>query len=328
MAHELEMVNGKAQMAWVGDVPWHSLGTKVDDNLSANEMLIAAGLDWTVDKLPQFVEIDGKKIETGQKALVRSSDNSILTYVSDGWNPVQNHEAFDFFHDFVEMGKMKMHTAGSLKMGKRVWGLAKIEEDFEILGRDKIESYLLFSNPHEYGRGIDVRLTNTRVVCQNTLSLALEGKNETMIKLNHSRKFDAEAVKKTLGMAHNKTQEYKEAAEFLSSKRYTNDTARAYLDELFPKSADKKLPESLTSLLNVNETLSRTAQKVFDVIETQPGANLGEGSYWQLLNAVTYFTNHMAGRNLDNRASSLLYGVNRDKNIQALNKAVAFANAA
>lgn len=324
MSHELE----NNHMAYVGEVPWHGLGVRVEDNLSANEMLVAANLDWKVEKHPQFIEINGQKIETGQKALVRDSDNSILTYVSDGWEPVQNHEAFEFFQEFVHAGNMKMHTAGSLKMGRRVWGLAKIEDDFEILGKDKIESYLLFSNPHEYGKSVDIRFTSVRVVCNNTITMALNGKSDIMVKLNHSRKFDADMAKRTMGLAHNKTEQFKEAAEFLSSKRFNEQTIRTYFDELFPKKDEKKLPESITSLLNVNETLSRTGQKVYDLLETQPGAEFGEGTWWQALNAVTYATNHVLGRSNDTRMTSAWYGVNRDKNILALNKALDFANAA
>ena len=148
MAHELEIVNGQAQMAYVGEVPWHGLGVQVPEDTSAMDMMALAGLDWRVEELDSFVEFNGEKIPTGQKALVRDVDGKVLTQVGANWNPVQNSEAFEFFHEFVEAGNMKMHTAGSLKDGQIIWALAKVEDNFTLFNGDTVESYLLFSNPH------------------------------------------------------------------------------------------------------------------------------------------------------------------------------------
>ena len=111
MAHELEIVNGKAQMAYVGAVPWHGLGVKVPADLTPEQMLDAAGLNWSVEKIPAYANVGGKNVKIGQSALVRDRDNKILDVVSDDWNPVQNAEAFDFFNEFVAAGDME-HLAG------------------------------------------------------------------------------------------------------------------------------------------------------------------------------------------------------------------------
>ena len=97
MAHEVEMINGVAQMAYAGDLPWHGLGTEVSNDLTPQQMMSKAGLDWTVNKVDAFVEVDGERIPTGQSALIRSSDNKVLTNVGENWNPVQNETAFEFF---------------------------------------------------------------------------------------------------------------------------------------------------------------------------------------------------------------------------------------
>jgi phage/plasmid-like protein (TIGR03299 family) len=173
MAHMIESVDGKAQMAYAGDTPWHGLGTKVPNDLTPLQMLEAAGLNWSVEKVPAYAKVGGKNVAIGQSALVRSFDEKILDVVSDDWNPVQNEEAFDFFNDFVAAGDMEMHTAGSLRDGQIVWSLAKIKESFELFKGDQIDSYLLFSNFHKYGYSTDVRFTPIRVVCKNTLSLSL-----------------------------------------------------------------------------------------------------------------------------------------------------------
>ena len=112
MAHEVET------MAYAGELPWHGLGVPVSNDLTPAQMQQKAGLDWNVEKIDAFVNIGGQQVKTGQQALVRTSDNTILTNVGEGWNPVQNSEAFDFFTDFVMEGDMEMHTAGSLKNGQ------------------------------------------------------------------------------------------------------------------------------------------------------------------------------------------------------------------
>lgn len=318
MAHELEIINGEAQMAYRESqgLPWHGLGVPVDDDMTPQEMMKAAGLDWEVRKVPSFIEINEKKIMTGQETLVRSTDEKILTYVGKGWNPVQNSEAFEFFNDFVSNGDMVMDTAGSLKEGQIVWALADIKDGFSLFNGDEVNGYLLFSNPHMYGKSIDIRFVATRVVCNNTLTVALGENNQAGLRINHRSQFDPEKVKEILGLSHNKLQEFKEAAEFLGSRQYVQKDLEKYFGIVFGKSTQE------------NKTLSRTAEKAVEIVETQPGAEFAKGSYWQLLNAVTYMCDHELGRSNDTRMANSWYGVNRDRKIKALNTAIEMAEAA
>jgi len=316
MAHELEFVNGQAQMAYVGALPWHGLGVKVDDNLAPAEMMKAAGVDWRVQEIESFVDFNGQKIPTGMKALVRETDGRVLTQVGKGWHPVQNEEAFEFFNDFVEAGQMKMHTAGSLKNGEIIWALAKVEDDFELFNGDKVESYFLFSNPHQYGKTIDIRFTPIRVVCNNTLTLSLNQTAQNAVRLNHRRQFDAEAVKEMMGIAHVKMDQYKEMAEFLGSKRTTEDTVKQYFGALLGTS-NKEEGE-----------LSRKGKRAMEVLIEQPGAEFAEGSWWSAFNAVTYMTDHELGRSADTRMQSAWYGANRKLKTDALELALEMAEAA
>lgn len=309
MAHMVET------MAYAGETPWHGLGTKVLDDLTPEQMLQAAKLDWAVEKQELFAEHSGEKLPTGHSALVRSSDGRVLDVISNDWNPVQNAEAFGFFHDFVMEGKMKMHTAGSLKDGQMIWALAKVDDSFTLNNGDRVESYLLFSNPHQYGKCIDIRFTPIRVVCNNTLTLSLQGKNDMMVKLNHRRQFDAEMVKRTLNIASQKMDNYKEAAEFLAEKRYTADEASEYLAKLFPVLGENKRKKEL----------SRPAQTVMSILDTQPGAELAPNSWWNLFNGVTYATDHVFGNSDETRLQSAWYGSNRNKKIDALNLAMEMA---
>ena len=319
MSHEVEIIDGQAQMAYAGELPWHGLGTKVASDLAPSQIMQQAGLDWSVEK-ETMTTASGVEIE-GKKALVRSSDNKVLDVVGDNWNPVQNSEAFEFFSEYCLAGDMEMHTAGSLKGGQMVWALAKVKESFDILGGDQVDSYLLFSNPHKYGKAIDVRFTPIRVVCNNTLSMSLGQNVANSVSLNHRTAFNPESVKQTMGIAHEKFAQYKETCEFLASKKFNMNSLIQYYNEIFPRTYQGKQE------VNVKEynDLTNNAQKAFSFLETQPGAKFGEGSWWSALNSVTYLTDHKMGREADSRLTSAWFGANQTRKVKAVEKAVEFA---
>lgn len=316
MAHELEFANGAAQMAYAGDIPWHGLGKEVSPDLTPDQMMKEAGLDWEVNKVPLYAELGEKRVYSGAEALVRSTDNRILDVVTQNWNPCQNREAFEFFNDFIGNGDMQMHTAGSLRNGKYVWALAKVNESFDLFGGDKVDSYLLFSNPHQFGKSITVQFTPIRVVCMNTLSLSLSTKADRMLRVDHRQSFNGDSVKETLGIAKEKLTKYKEMAAFLGSKLYTAEALLNYFKEVFPSSSQKEEAET-----------SRAAKLAREIVHVQPGHDYAEGSWWQAYNAVTYLTDHELGRTNDNRMFSSWFGTNKDRKIKALNLAVEMAEA-
>lgn len=316
MAHMVET------MAYAGAVPWHGLGKQVPADLSPQQMLEAAQLDWHVTKYPAYATVDGERIPVGRDVLVRDSDNRVLDVVGSDWIPVQNTEAFEFFHEYCEAGDMEMHTAGSLRNGQIVWVLAKVKESFELFKGDRVDSYLLFTNPHKFGQCIDVRFTPIRVVCNNTLTLSLNSQSDRMVKKNHRTEFNASEVKEKLGIATDKLIKYKEMAAFLGSKRYTELKLKEYFNKVFPVLAyDKeKGPQ--------RKELSKSATRALEIIETQPGAQFAEGSWWQAFNAVTFLTDHEIGKSADNRLTSAWFGPNKNLKLKALESAVEFAEAA
>ena len=319
MAHELEIVNGQAQMAYVGELPWHGLGTKVPADLTPDQFMVTAGLDWEVTKeklvTPQGVIVPNKE------ALVRTSDNSVLDVVGTGWNPVQNSEAFEFFNDYVVAGDMEMHTAGSLKNGQMVWALAKTKESFELFNGDQTDNYFLFTNPHQFGKSINIRMTPIRVVCNNTLTLSLSKESDKMVTVNHRKAFDPDMVKEQMGIAREKMEQYKSMAEFLGGKRYTADNVIQYFNEVFGAPAKEKVD-------NVIPFTSRNAKIAYENLDTQPGANFAQGSWWTAFNSVTHMTDHLQGRENDSRLQSAWYGRNRKVKLNALDKALEYADAA
>lgn len=316
MAHEVET------MAYAGELPWHGLGTEVSNDLTPIQMMQKAGVDWEVEQ-QKIVTETGIEIKD-KVALVRTSDNTLLDVTGKDWKPVQNEEAFTFFSEFVAAGDMEMHTAGSLREGRNVWALAKVKESFDVFGDDTVESYLLFSNPHQYGKAVDVRFTPIRVVCHNTLTFSLQQDASRAVKVGHRTAFDADTVKETLGLASEKFAKYKEMAQFLGSRKITAEALIQYYNDVFPTTSRKEEKAPVV----VYDDLSKAAKMCYDALETQPGAEYAAGTWWQAFNSVTYYTDHLQGRNAENRLHNQWFGYNQPKKVLAAEKAVAYATAA
>ncbi len=303
-------------MAWTSEKPWHSLGFEVAGNLSAHEMMVASKTDWEVKKYRLFDE-NGLEVSKNQ-VLRRTSDMKQLDVVGDDWEPLQNEKAFDFFREFIDAGNMTMETAGALREGQYVWALAKVNKSFTLFGGDKTESYLLFTNTHKYGLSIDVRFTPIRVVCNNTLTMALNSKgnkSDNAFKSSHRGIFNENAAKKTMKIANEKFEQYEETAQFLGSKGYTDETVSQYFNEIFPIQSVKEDDSKK------QKKISKNAALAFDALENQPGADFSKGSWWQALNAVTYVTDHLLGRTDEARLENMWYGPVKDKKLKALNLA-------
>jgi|TARA_R110000803_G_scaffold46198_12_gene97088 phage/plasmid-like protein (TIGR03299 family) len=317
MSHEIET------MAYAGRVPWHGLGVEVTGDLTPYQMQQKADLDWRVETAETHAFFGEDIISTGTKALIRESDHKVLApMIGKDWEPVQNTEAFEFFNEFCAAGDMEMHTAGSLKGGQIVWVLAKIKESFDVLEGDRVDNYLLFSNPHMYGKSINVRMTPTRVVCNNTLQMSLSATSKNEVSLNHRRKFDANLVKQQMGIASEKFDQYREFSRFLASKKAGMSDVIQFMNGVFPHSNTKGKE------VDKYEALSPTAKSAFDVIDTQPGAEFARGTWWNALNAVTFTTDHVLGRTADARLTSAWYGHNAKRKLVAVNSAIKYAEAA
>jgi phage/plasmid-like protein (TIGR03299 family) len=162
-------------MFYVRVAPWHGLGVCVEEALTSRDALEKSGLDWTVAQRP--IMTSNYNPIPGYKANIRESDNHVLGVVTDRYKIVQNHEAFAFTDALLGEG-VKYETAGSLNEGRKVWMLAKLPERY-TLGGEEIEPYLIFSNSHDGNGSIKVAMTPIRVVCQNTLNLALGNARRT-----------------------------------------------------------------------------------------------------------------------------------------------------
>jgi|TARA_R110002020_G_scaffold202084_7_gene405088 phage/plasmid-like protein (TIGR03299 family) len=344
MAHNIET------MAYAGEVPWHGLGVKVDGNLTPEEMLKQASLDWTVSKRNIFTydNADSEKatdliMSDNYSVLVRDSDNQIFGPCGPRFIPTQNAEAFTFFKKFTDAGNMSMNTAGSLRNGRQIWGLAEINSSFTLPGGDKIDGYLLVSVSHEWNKANEIRFTPIRVVCNNTLSIALVDKTQPHFKMPHTKAFDSDlmvAAEQALGLAGNRMKEYKEAAEFLCSKQYTENKVVSYIAELLqPKLALEQ--EILSKAKNSNieaterrlktlEEFQRTPHKVYEALEEQPGADLksSNGTWWGAVNALTYVVDHKWGHDRESAMHNAWFGGRASLKNRAMIKAIEYAKVA
>lgn len=218
-------------MFYVRETPWHGLGTKVMEAPTSKDALILSGLNWKVNQEPVYTE-SGNIIQ-GFKANVRDSDDAVLGVVTDRYKVIQNEEAFAFTDELLGEG-VRYETAGSLQGGRRVWLLAKLPQEYIISG-ERISPYLVFSNTHDGSGAVKVAVTPIRVVCNNTLNLALNTASRSW-SMNHTGdvKGKMEEAKQTLFYAHTYMEELGKEFEKLRAQKISDRKVEEYIQVLLP----------------------------------------------------------------------------------------------
>lgn len=301
MSHEVETI------AFVGETPWHGIGTRCEDGISTDDMLVAAGLDWTVKQYPMNVTLeDGKSIPvTGKRALIRSKDNKVMNVSSDAWNPVQNADLIGFMRSYVESGGAKLETAGSLRDGSVIWGLARLQRSFEVSKGDKVQGYLLITGSHVVGVATKIRTVATRVVCMNTMRMAEREVNSVCYKQNHLAEFDVDAAKAAVAEANDElAQAERRYKQIKKLKLSIEDAVQKLYWEALPDNVYS--PESVKKLLAAPETQSPRMQALIDSYKNAPGAQPGTG--WGALNGFTHWTDHKFGHSGETRMMRANFG--------------------
>ena len=307
-------------MAYAGAVPWHGLGVNVEDTISVPEMVKKAGLDWGVETR-EIYNKDGEVIP-GHYALTRDSDDRVFDICGNRYIPVQNHQAFEFFREFVEAGDAKMETAGSLRDGKYVWGLANLGESFNVgKGKDKdtVKGYILVGCPHEQGKSLMIKFTPIRVVCNNTLAMAIRDSSSKSsrgvvmpeVRRSHRSAFDNGAVqvaKEQLGIAREQMHQFEEIANVLKK---TKMNEQDHIDVLAPIFSSKHELEDIKS-----GKRPPRLQAILDALEKAPGAD--PHSAWGCLNGVTYWADHVAARSVDKRLQASWFGRTGNQKLQVM----------
>lgn len=343
MPHEVETMAYRKEGEH--SVPWHGLGYAIEHDATPEEMLKAAGLNWTVSKRPLWTPatsvgvespdigsiLEGSLIKVPDHfALVRDSDNKVLGPAGKDYIPTQNRQAFDFFKKFTDAGEMRMETAGSLQGGKQVWVLAKLLWKFTLPGGDIVMSYLLMSSPHVWGKSFVMKFVTVRVVCNNTFVMAMnESTAQKGFRMPHIRAFDSEVyaeAAQTLGIARELFDDFNKKAEIMARATVDQQVVIRYIADIFqPELMTEQFGKAYGAATEITRSklildpdspkvdpinFKRTAFDVFNSINRQPGADLksANGTMWGAFNAVTYYMDHTAGRDRDNALHAAWFG--------------------
>lgn len=268
-------------MFYVRKAPWHGLGTRVNEAPASKEALRIAGLDWRVLQEPIFTGTD-ERVE-GYKANIRDNDRKVLGVVTDRYKVIQNEEAFAFTDELLGEG-VRYETAGSLQGGRKVWLLAHMPHEYIITG-ERISPYLLFSNTHDGSGAIRVALTPIRVVCQNTLNLALSTAKRSWSMIHTGdvhQKIDE--AKDTLFRAEKYMDELGKEVEALQTKKLTDKKVMDYIEILLPVE-DGSTPQQVRNMKRLQDDLK---VRYFDAPDLQ---DTGKNAY-RFINAVSDFATH------------------------------------
>jgi len=303
MAHELEIINGEAQMFYRGESPWHKLGRMIpqEQKLTSDQAIIMAGLDWQANTKPLFLD---NGIQAPANAVVRSDNDAILGVVGKDYVPLQNINAFKFFDSFIESNQAQYETAGSLRDGKRVWVLAKINADVDVVkGNDILERYVLLSNSHDGTTAVRAGFTNIRVVCQNTLSLSHSSANSRLIRVRHGKNVldNLDKVAEIMNLANREFEATLEQYKFLANKQINLTDLEKYVKLVMV--GDKKIETN-------PEAGSRILAKIIPLFEKGRGNDMPEikHTYWSAYNAISEYLQYEKGVDEQIRIDSLMFG--------------------
>lgn len=261
--------------------PWHGLGQIVTEAPTSKDALILAGLDWKVLQEPIYTE--SNDLITGYKANVRSTDGKVLGVVSDRYKVVNNDEAFAFTDALLGEG-VRYETAGSLQNGRKVWLLAKLPYEYLITG-DRISPYLVFSNTHDGSGAIKVALTPIRIVCNNTLNLALSTTKRCWSAIHTGEiKNKIQEAKDTLFMAEKYMDELGREFEQLRMKKMSEKEVLDYIDILLPVDDSATLQQKR----NIKRLRDDAKMRYFDAPDLK---DIGHNAY-RFVNAISDFATH------------------------------------
>ena len=261
---------------------WHGLGVYGQEAPVSEEALRLAGLDWEVQQKPVYTE---SGIIPGYKANVRSTDQKVLGVVTDRYKVVQNTEAFAFTDALLGNG-VRYETAGSLQGGRKVWLLARLPREYIISG-ERISPYLVFSNTHDGSGAVRVAVTPVRVVCNNTLNLALQtaSRSWSMVHTGDIKGKIREA-EDTLFKAEDYMDKLGNEFEALRRKKVTDRQLMEYIETLLPVAKNT----TKIQVKNINRLRNDLKMRYYDAPDLQ---GTGMNAY-RFLNAVSDFATHAA----------------------------------
>lgn len=322
MAHNLTINRlGQTEFFYVGESPWHNLGTRLEKVATSQEALRAARLTWRVKCVPVYAE--GGRVVPDRRATVRIDTEDPLGVVGSFYTPIQNEEAFAFMDSLVGEAAAMYHTAGSLRDGRKVWALAKLPQDLVVVPDDVLHKFLLLLNSHDGSTAMVCRFVATRVVCENTLNAALaERGNTRQVIIRHTRgaPIRVDEARRVLSIGLKYFDIFGERCRALSSKQLNREMLRQYFEAVFP------YPPAGHNL----EPTGKLHEVLAFLFENGRGNELPrvKGSLWAAYNAVTEYVDHVRGITAvgvprANREESALFGKGEEIKRRAFDESMA-----
>ena len=313
MPANITVNNGVAEMMTAdGRDAWHGLGARLSQVATAQEAIEAANMGWEVGMREVFIQTpSGQFIEvTDKKAVPRMDNGKVFGIFSNQYTPLQNRAAFTFFDSVVGAGEAIYHTAGTLAGGSRIWILAKLPGDLKLSDTEVLERYILLANSHDGSLAVTMKPTTVRVVCNNTLSVALGGETNKLFRAVHTSSVmqRVNQARETLGLQEAYFANVMRGIERLADERMTQAAANEFLVELF---GQEENPEAIsTRMQNQIDTVGNLFVK-------------GTGNHgvnrWDMLNAVTEFVDHKRTKDDDKRLDAAWFGGGKDLKQKAWN---------
>ncbi|CAJ9712792.1 DUF932 domain-containing protein [Burkholderia pseudomallei] len=298
-------------MAYAGAEPWHGLGNKLAPNQPIELWAERAGMNWRIEEAEvRFVAAGNRSLGSihafpEQKVLYRSDTKAPLSVVSARYQVVQPSEILEFYRDLTEVGGFQLETAGVLKEGRKLWALARTGQSATLKGKDEVNGYLLLATACDGTLATTAQFTSVRVVCNNTLQIAL-GDSASAVKVPHRSQFDAQAVKRQLGIAISSWDAFIARTKALAERKVSDSAAEAFLRRVLtystPNASDR-------DTLAVNERAIKAVGQLY--AGRGKGADLASasGTAWGLLNSVTEYVDHFRrARSDDHRRDAAWFG--------------------
>lgn len=319
MAHELQIKNGKAAMAYVGAKPWHGLGQELTAGASIDKWVKEAGMNFEILNAPvQYSDGTSTRVFPSRQILYRSDSGDALGFVSNSYQVVQPREILEFFRDLAEDHGFTLETAGVLFEGKKYWALARVPEELQM-GRDKVRAHLMLATACDGSMSTTAKYVATRVVCNNTIQIASAERGGMVSRTKHNTSFKAGAVKEELEVFGAAWKETQTLIKQLNKRTVKAAEAVKYMIAVL--GTPGVALEEQSNAPTIAQVLSRFSQQNYI------GHEMSGATAWGLVNCVTEHVDHIRGRGADRRLDHAWFGVGADIKVRALEEAkVAFVS--
>lgn len=340
MAHQIE------QIAYVGETPWHGLGNQLSPNQPLEVWAQQAGMDWRIESSNVSYMAQNERGQSiimpfeEQRVLYRSDTHAPLSVVSQRYQEVQPKEILEFYRDLTEQSGFELETAGVLKGGKKFWALARTGQSTALKSKDVSNGYILLATACDGTLATTAQFTSIRVVCNNTLAIALRGQSSSagVVKVPHSTKFDAEKVKQQLGISVRAWDEHMYEMKQLTQRKVSQQEAKAYFDAVFNNST-MSISDPEENIIQFYRNVAQQVQekkpepngramnKALEMFNGQGrGAELSSAkdTAYGLLCSITEFVDHeRRAMSTDHRLDSAWFGAGASVKQRGLEQALA-----